>query len=95
MDENINVNLARVSRCIDECLRESRSNFFTTADVIRRYLGHFHSDIGTPPGISFNAQFGKILKKNRDELGIAEVTPSVPTRDDNGRKTSNSHWTRL
>ena len=95
MDENINVFLSRVRQCIEECLRDSPSNTFTTTDVIRKYLGHFHSDIGTPPGVSFNAQFGKRLKRNEDELGIAKVTAGERTRDDNRRKTSTSRWTRI
>ena len=90
MDETIDVSLARVSRCIDKCLRESRTNTFTTTELIGAYLGHFHSDVGTPPAVSFNAQFGKLLKRNADELGIAEVGADERILDDTGRETSTS-----
>ena len=73
MDEDIDVSLARVRRCIAECQQTSPSGTFKTTEVIDRYLGHFHSDVGTPPAFSFNAQFGKLLKRNEAELGIVEV----------------------
>lgn len=95
MDEDIDVSLARVRQCIAECQQTSPSGIFTTTEVIDRYLGHFHSDVGTPPAFSFNAQFGKLLKRNEAELGIVEVVARERTRDDNGRATSTSRWRAL
>ena len=92
MDETIDVSLTRVRRCIDECLQTSPSRTFTTIEVIRRYLGHFHSDVGTPPAISFNAQFGRLLKRNEARLGIVEDAAAEPALDDSGRDTSTSRW---
>lgn len=88
MNESIEVSLERVERCIAEF--ESRE--FTTADVIRKYLGHFCSDIGTPAAHSFNAQFGKLLKRNEMNLGIAEIANNQRVRDDHDHMTSTSRW---
>lgn len=90
MEENIEVSLVRI--------REIISNFendtFFTSDVLRAYSGGFYSNIGTPAVYSFNAQLGKLLKRNRQELNIDETETNVKIEDDNGHQTSTSKWTR-
>ncbi|MBF0274405.1 MAG: hypothetical protein HQK84_04145 [Nitrospinae bacterium] len=88
MDEQIGVSLNRVRDCI---LRIKQSKF-TTADVLRKYLGHFSSDIGTEATYSFNAQFGALLKRNCDYLGIKELEKNISIEDDHGHKTTSSLW---
>jgi hypothetical protein len=88
MDEHIGVSLDRVRNCIQKIGK----NEFTTAEVIRKYLGHFCSDIGTSPSHSFNAQFGALLKRNELLLEIEEIKKNVPIEDDHRNKTTTSLW---
>ena len=88
MDEHIEVSLNRIESCI-EAIGQGE---FTTADVIRRYSGRFCANIGTPPAYSFNAQFGKLLKRNETRLRIVEVASNESTEDDHGHPTTTSRW---
>ena len=88
MDERIEVSLARVAQCI-EAVGE---NQFTTADIVRKYCGQFCSNLETDPVYSFNAQFGKLLKRNETRLGIIEVGSDEHVRDDHGHSTKTSRW---
>jgi len=90
VDETIEVSLERVRAVI----LEIESPEFSTAEVIRGYCGGFFANTGTPAYYSFNAQFGKLLKRNFVTLGIKESTAKVPITDDNGHQTSASVWTR-
>lgn len=92
MDERIEVSLDRVRHCIQQAAANSPSARFSTADVIRAYLGHFHSDLDTPPVYSFNAQFGKLLKRNAEGLGIVEDAANQAILDDAEHMTSTSLW---
>ncbi len=66
---------------------------FLTRDILAQYMGHYHSDRGQPPGKSWNANFGKILKQCEKETGmIKEIKKRVYTKDDSGNKTLNSLW---
>jgi hypothetical protein len=88
VEEQIPVSIDRIKTIISEKMSET----FTTADILREYSGGFYSNIGTPPFFSFNAQFGKLLKRNESELQIKEVFPEMSIKDDNGHKTSTSKW---
>ena len=88
MDEKIDISLKRVRNCIQELNRKE----FTTADIIRKYLGRFCSNMGTPATYSFNAQFGKLVKRNESELGITEIARNEAIKDDHGRNTTTSRW---
>ena len=68
---------------------------FTTADVLRQYIGHFHCDIGTPAHYSFNAQFGRWLVENRVVLQIEVIQERFNIRDDDGRRTQATQWSKL
>jgi hypothetical protein len=88
MDEQIKVSLYRITTIINEKM----NNTFTTADILREYSGGFYSNIDTPASYSFNAQFGKLLKRNEKKLQIKEVSSKVYVIDDNGHKTKTSKW---
>lgn len=88
MKEQIEVSLDRIKIIIDEKM----SRTFTTADILREYSGGFYSNISTPAVYSFNAQFGKLLKRNESKLQIKETRPKVPIKDDNGNNTKTSKW---
>ena len=89
MNDEILVSLARIRQII-----ESYENEFSTIDVLRQYGGCFCSNIGTPVAFSFNAQFGKLLKRNCEALGIEEVKANATAKDDHGHRTSTSIWRR-
>ena len=88
MDEQIAVSLERIQNCIQEINKSE----FTTSEVIKKYLGRFCSDIGTPAAYSFNAQFGALLKRNELRLGITEIASNESIKDDHGHRTSTSRW---
>ena len=88
MEESIQVSLDRIRSII----ATFGSAPFTTADVIRQYSGSFCSNTGTPAYYSFNAQFGKLLKRNENELSIMEIQKDFGIKDDHGHSTSTSIW---
>ena len=88
MDEAIEVSLERIRNIIASLPRKP----FSTGDVIREYCGAFCSNIGTSAHYSFNAQFGKLLKRNAIALGIVEVKKNASAKDDHDRRTSTSIW---
>ena len=90
MDETIEVSLDRVRAIIQTI----SSDEFSTGDVIREYGGGFFSNKNTPAHYSFNAQFGKLLKRNMGPLGIREIAANVPIKDDRGHETRSSVWAR-
>lgn len=90
MDEAIPVSLDRIKAIIDGITSET----FSTADVLRGYSGGFCSNHGTPAQFSFNAQFGRLLKRNENKLGIRELESDTPTDDDHGHPTRTSVWAR-
>ncbi len=90
MDDFIRVDLDTVKYIIVR-FRE-RQNLILTSDVIRKYCGGFFSNVGIPAHQSFNAQFGKILKKHSEFLEIKEIAADVPVDDDRGHSTTASKW---
>ena len=91
MDECILISLERIRRCIAE-LGDCRE--FTTAQVIREYIGHFCSDRQTPAAYSFNAQFGRLLARNTEQLGISMIAIDERIRDDHDVATTTARWRR-
>ena len=90
MTEKIDVSLDRIRTIIDELPADG----FSTGDVIRAYSGVFCSNLNTPVLYSFNAQFGKLLKRNESNLGISQIAESEPAKDDFDHPTSVSKWRR-
>lgn len=91
MKENIEVSLERIQQIVESYNEKE----FMTAEVIRDYSGGFYSNKDTPAYYSFNAQFGKLLKRNELSLRIVEVQSDVRTKDDNGHPTSTSVWRQI
>jgi hypothetical protein len=90
MEDFIRVDLDRIKEIIDH-FRERQNSIFTS-DVIRKYCGGFFSNVGIPANKSFNAQFGKIIKKHDEFLGVKELSADVPLKDDKGNPTTASKW---
>ncbi|MBK6915298.1 MAG: hypothetical protein IPH11_17145 [Ignavibacteriales bacterium] len=88
MKDNIEVSVDRIKVIITGFKNE----IFTTAEILRVYSGGFYSNVGTPAYYSFNAQFGKLLKRNAKVLNITEIKPKLEITDDIGRKTKSSRW---
>ncbi|MGX9463590.1 hypothetical protein ACWXWU_20575 [Shewanella sp. A14] len=88
MKDNIEVCLNRVKDIIDEI----DSTEFSTVDVISKYSGGFYSNKGTPVNYSFNALFGKLLKRNQAILKIEKIKSGVVIKDDNGHETNTHTW---
>ena len=88
MDEKIEVSLSRIKEIVDSFDGKT----FTTVEVLHQYSGGFHSNIDTPAFYSFNAQFGKLLKRNESSLNIIEEKSGVSIKDDNGHRTTTSNW---
>lgn len=87
MTERIDVSLGRIRSIIDKL-----PDGFSTGDVISSYNGVFCSNLNTPAHYSFNAQFGKLLKRNEMNLRISQIAKSDRTKDDHGHPTSSSFW---
>jgi len=90
MEDFIRVDLDTVKEIIDR-FRERQDSIFTS-DAIRKYCGGFFSNVGIPTHQSFNSQFGKILKKHSDFLGIKKIAADVPVGDDTGHSMTVSKW---
>lgn len=88
MNEKIEVSIERVQEIIDTFNGQE----FKTIDVIKEYSGGFYSNKNTPAYYSFNAQFGKLLKRNEANLNIFEVEKNVRVKDEAGHSTSTSTW---
>lgn len=88
MDEYIEVSLERIQNIIDSFNGQE----FETTQVLKNYSGCFYSNKDTPAYYSFNAQFGKLLKRNMDQLNITEIRSNVSTKDDRQNSTTTSIW---
>ena len=86
----IPISIKRVRKCISQLQGE-----FTSADILRGYIGHFHRDKGAPAATSFNAQFGKWLRKNKENLGIKWAGRDKHVIDDAGGKTRAVAWRKV
>jgi hypothetical protein len=72
-------------------IKANDKNEFLTVDVIRQYVGHYVSD-HTDVNESLNANIGKFLGENEDDLGIIEIAKSQSVTDDNGNSSKSSLW---
>jgi hypothetical protein len=79
-----------IQRYVEQIRAEAKTEF-STVDLIRRYIRHFHSD-GTNPHESINANIGKFLGENAKALGIKEKIPDQSCKDDDGNLTSTYVW---
>ena len=91
MKDEIVVDLSVVRNIIDE-LRSRSVAEAHSSEIIRRYMGGFYSNQNVPAHLSWNAQFGRILKRHSDFLGISEVKADDPVLDDIKHRTSSSLW---
>ncbi|OQA92834.1 MAG: hypothetical protein BWY26_00037 [Elusimicrobia bacterium ADurb.Bin231] len=92
--ESIPVYLERINQILNN-FKQKGCATVTTADIIRQYSGGFFSNRDVSPVFSFNAQFGKLLKRNMRNLGISEARSNVPINDDQGHPTCTSEWKLL
>ncbi len=90
MTDHIAINPTRLVEVLDEMRRNGATTALTT-DIIDKYMGGFHSNEGVPVVDSWNAQFGKYLKSNREVLRISENKAGVRVKV-NGVATSASKW---
>ncbi|MBW7992513.1 MAG: hypothetical protein FVQ84_21200 [Planctomycetes bacterium] len=88
--ESIPVDLDIVNDIIKELF--NKKDVIRTSDIIRQYCGGFYSNKGISAFRSFNAQFGKLLKRNEEFLGIHEVRAGVSEKDDLDHPTTTSEW---
>ena len=65
---------------------------FSTADFIRKRDGQFLSERNAPAADSYNAQVGRFLSENKDELGVVKVADGKSIQDDDGHKTTTATW---
>lgn len=91
MPESIPVYLERVEKILNE-FRRSNNKTVLTSDIIKKYSGGFYLNINTPAAYSFNALFGKVLRRNEKLLSIEVDVLDVPIDDDLGRKTKTARW---
>jgi hypothetical protein len=63
-----------------------------TADVIAAYKDEYVIDYGVAPARSWNAAFGRFLKKHRGQLRIAESQAKQPFTAADGGRTTCSIW---
>ena len=90
--DEIPVDLDTVKDIIKELFKAK--DIIRTSDIIRKYCGSFYSNKEIPASRSFNAQFGKLLKRNDAYLGIHEVRAGVSEKDDLDNPTTTSEWER-
>ncbi|WP_040433764.1 hypothetical protein [Chlorobium ferrooxidans] len=90
MGNTISVSLEKVSDVIDSFRNQGMVEVLTTV-LIDAYMGGFHSNKGISAQLSWNAQFGKILKSEADRLGIREISSGNEVFV-NGQKTHASKW---
>jgi len=72
MKDKITVYLNDVRDAIDHLRKKPTNQQAYTSQIIEEYMGFFYSNVGVPVYRSWNAQFGKILKKHASML--AQVT---------------------
>jgi hypothetical protein len=88
MKEQIEIDLDRIKQIVKEFGDEP----FSTINVIEKYSGGFYSNIGTSVYHSLNAKFGKLLKRNEDNLGITQIEKDILAKDNNSHETKTSIW---
>ncbi|MEE3662557.1 hypothetical protein V2I52_11595 [Brenneria sp. g21c3] len=77
MIDAITVNFERLGESLNKLREKNNSGKALTTEIIEIYMGGFHSNKGVPVNDSWNAQFGKYLKRHAVELGISENRKNV------------------
>lgn len=96
MATEISINDARIHGVLNAFRKERaerdepRPSVLTT-EIIDRYMGGFHSNLGVSASVSWNAQFGKYLKTKANELRLVEIEKDVRVVV-NGHLTTASRW---
>ena len=88
--EHLKVDLDQVRAAIER-VRVTQPQA-TTAEVIREYMGVFASNRSVPPDRSWNAQFGKLLSKHQESLGIRLISAGNAVRDALDHPTESALW---
>lgn len=88
--DNIPVNISTLTEIINS-FRDKGILEISTADLLREYQGGYHKNTQTAAQQSFNANFGKVLQSNHENLRIVKIESS-PILDDNQNKTTSSIW---
>ncbi len=91
MKDHIVVDLDEVSAAINR-IRARKSVTTHTSDIIREYMGGFFSNKGVSVHLSWNAQFGRLISRNAEALGIQELKADQSVTDDIKRETTSSLW---
>jgi hypothetical protein len=91
MTEEIGIELS-ILDAILEVFRSEGAAEVTTLDILRRYQGGYFNNSNIAVNQSFNAKFGRALKRQEERLRIREVASRQPTTDDLKRKTTSSVW---
>ena len=74
-----------------EIIKFRLEDVFTTADIIRLYSGGFYSNKNISVHNSLNAEFGKLLSRNKKVLGIRKLG-KISIKDDLGNPTTTIKW---
>jgi hypothetical protein len=82
--------LSVVKKAVEEIRKQGKQEF-TTINLILKYWGHYHNDT-CPASDSINAHIGRFLKERSGDLGIKEIEPDRPGKDEEGKPTSCSLW---
>ena len=93
MHESISINRQRLESTLNELRSDGQCDVYTT-EIIDAYMGGFHSNLGVPATVSWNAQFGKHLSAHADELRIRLVS-SENSIEVNGHPTTSAIWALL
>ena len=62
-----------------------------TIDIISAINGSYQVNENTPVAASKNAEYGRLLSRHRDALGI-ELQASVGVTDDDGQPSTSACW---
>ena len=71
-------------------LRLGGTTTITTVHLIEELCGSYDVDHRTPPALSYNAFFGKLLSRHRTELGLTLSRRKVRIKQ---YKTNCAEWT--
>ena len=79
-----------IQKHVDKIKAQGKSEFYTM-DVIKDYIGHYHSD-ETNVHDSINANIGRFLGENAGALGIVEKAAHQSVTDKDGHPTTSALW---
>lgn len=90
MKENISIDRDKLAQVLNS-FRSDGETIVPTTKIIEKYMGGFNQNRGVAPSISWNAQFGKFLMSNSNQLGISREAANQKITL-NGSATSTSIW---